>query len=53
MQVLRRRGRGLLADGSETIFDSYEAEILWEGRGRRVPVDEADTEPFVRHVFTS
>jgi clan AA aspartic protease len=27
----RRRGRALLADGSESIFDIYEATIIWDG----------------------
>jgi clan AA aspartic protease len=43
----RRRGRGELADGSETIFDIYEATIIWDGRSRRVWVDEIDAAPLV------
>ena len=43
----RGRGRGLLADGSETIFDAYEAEVLWDGEPRRVGVDEANTDPLL------
>jgi clan AA aspartic protease len=43
----RRRGRAILADGSEIIFDTYEANILWEGQQRRVAVDEADIDPLV------
>jgi clan AA aspartic protease len=43
----RRRGRALLADGSETIFDTYEAGLLWDGQVHRVAVDEADTDPLV------
>ena len=43
----RRRGRALLADGNETIFDTYEAGILWDGQMHRVAVDEADTDPLV------
>jgi clan AA aspartic protease len=42
-----RRGRALLADGSESIFDIYEATVLWDRRRRRIPVDEADTDPLV------
>ena len=41
----RRRGRGLLADGSETIFDIYEAAIIWESQLRRVWVDEINAAP--------
>lgn len=43
----RRRGRAILADGSESIFDIHEAIILWNGQARRVAVDAADTEPLV------
>ena len=40
-------GRGILADGSECLFDVYEAKIVWDGRVRRVLVDEADTDALV------
>ena len=43
----RRRGRAILADGSEIIFDTYDANILWEGQQRRVSVDEADIDPLI------
>ncbi len=43
----KRRGRALLADGSESVFDIYEGTALWDRRRRRVPVDEADTTPLV------
>jgi clan AA aspartic protease len=43
----RRRGRALLADGSESIFDMYEATVLWNGASRRIAVDEASTVPLV------
>ena len=43
----RRRGRALLADGSECVFDIYEAMVLWDGKTRRIAVDEADTAPLV------
>lgn len=43
----RRRGRGLLADGSATVFDIYEATVVWDRRHRRIPVDEANTTPLV------
>jgi clan AA aspartic protease len=32
----RRRGRALLADGNESVFDIYEATVLWDGTARRV-----------------
>jgi clan AA aspartic protease len=45
--VWRRRGRALLADGSEIIFDIYEAIVIWDGEARRIPVDQAETTPLV------
>ena len=45
--VWRRRGRALLADGRESIFDIYEATVVWDGEARRIPVDEAETAPLV------
>jgi clan AA aspartic protease len=45
--VWRQRGRALLADGSESVFDIYEATVIWEGEPRRIPVDEAETAPLV------
>lgn len=41
--VWHRRGRALLADGSESVFDIYEATVDWDGAARRIPVDEAET----------
>ena len=43
----RNRGRATLADGSESVFDIYEATVLWDGQGRRIAIDEADTTPLV------
>jgi clan AA aspartic protease len=45
--VWRRRGRALLADGSESVFDIYEATVNWDGETRRISVDEAETMPLV------
>jgi clan AA aspartic protease len=39
--------RFTLADGSECIFDVYEAKVVWDGKVRAILVDEADTEPLV------
>lgn len=41
----RRRGRAILADGSETLFDVHEATVIWDRQPRRVAVGAADTEP--------
>lgn len=43
----RRRGRALLGDGSNSVFDIYEASVVWDKRHRRVPIDEADTMPLI------
>ncbi|NEO46493.1 MAG: clan AA aspartic protease [Moorea sp. SIO4A3] len=43
----KRRGRALLGDGSECIFNVYEAVILWDGFSLTIPIDEADSEPLV------
>ena len=43
----RRRGRVLLADGTESLFDIYEATVVWDGISRRVAVDAADIDPLV------
>ena len=36
-----------LADGSECIFDVYEAKVEWDGKVRTILVDEADADPLV------
>jgi clan AA aspartic protease len=38
----RRRGRALLADGNESVFDIYEATAMWDGIPRRISVEEVD-----------
>jgi len=43
----RQRGRAILADGNESVFDIYEGTVVWDGQPRRVPVDEAETVPLV------
>jgi clan AA aspartic protease len=40
-------GSGILADGSRCLFDVFEATVIWDGRARRVFVDDADTTPLV------
>jgi clan AA aspartic protease len=45
--------RGMLADGSECLFDVFEAELEWDGQLRRVLVDEADTDPLVGMALLS
>ncbi len=43
----RRRGRALLADGGESIFDIYEGTIIWDTSLQRVAIDSAETDPLV------
>lgn len=43
----KRRGRAILGDGSECVFDVYEAVVVWDGNLLTIPVDEADSEPLV------
>ena len=40
-------GRGILADGSMSFFDVYEAKLFWHGRIRAVLLDEIDATPLV------
>jgi clan AA aspartic protease len=42
-----RRGRAILADGSESVFDIYAATVVWDRRKRAIPIDEAATTPMV------
>jgi clan AA aspartic protease len=43
----KRVDRSTLADGSECLFDVYEAKVIWDNKERRIFVDEADTDPLV------
>ncbi len=43
----KRRGRAILGDGSECIFNVYEAVVVWDGVLLTIPVDEADSESLV------
>jgi len=49
----RRRGRAVLADGSESLFDIYEARVLWDGQSRRVAIDAVETEPLIGMALLS
>lgn len=39
--------RGILADGSESFFDMYEARVLWNRRLLQIHVQEADATPLI------
>jgi clan AA aspartic protease len=43
----KRRGRAILGDGSECVFDVYEANVVWHETPLTIPVDEANSEPLV------
>jgi clan AA aspartic protease len=43
----RRRGRAILADGRESLFDVYDGVVSWNGQRVRIVVDQADTDPLV------
>jgi clan AA aspartic protease len=43
----KRRGRAILGDGSECIFDVYEAVVIWDRSYLTIPIDEADSEPLM------
>lgn len=43
----RSLDRGILADGSECLFDVYEAVVEWDGAERVILVDEADADPLI------
>ena len=43
----RMRGKALLADGSETVFEAYEAVVEWDGALRRIAVHAAEATPLV------
>lgn len=41
------RGRAILADGSEEVFDIYEATVMWDGQLLTVEADAADTDALI------
>ena len=43
----KRRGRAILGDGSECVFNVYEAIVIWDGDPLTIPVDEADSDPLI------
>ncbi|MGK7876742.1 MAG: clan AA aspartic protease [Xenococcaceae cyanobacterium] len=39
--------RGTLGDGSETLFDIYDAMVIWDGQYREIEINAAETDPLV------
>ncbi len=45
--ALANGDRVKLADGSICIFHVYEGKVIWDGKVRKILVDEADADPLV------
>ena len=45
--VYRDRGRAILADGSEAVFDIYDVAVVWDTRLRNTRASSADTTPLI------
>ena len=45
--------RGILADGTECLFDVYVGKVVWDGKERRILVHEADTDPLLGMALLS
>ena len=41
------RDRETLGDGSETLFDIYDAMVIWNGQYREIEVNRAETDPLI------
>ena len=42
-----KRGRAILADGSEVLFKVYLGTVLWDGKSREITIDAADADPLL------
>lgn len=45
--IWRERGGATLADGSQALFDVYNATVVWDGQPITLPVDEVDADPLI------
>lgn len=43
----RQRGQAVLADGTRSLFDVYDATIVWDGKPRPVAADAVDGDPLI------
>jgi clan AA aspartic protease len=41
------RDRGTLGDGSEVLFDIYDAVAIWDGKSQEIEVNLAETDPLI------
>lgn len=44
---------GVLADGSKSTFNVYDATVEWDGQPRRITVSESDADPLVGMALMS
>jgi clan AA aspartic protease len=44
---------GILADGSQVLFDAYVATVVWDRRARQIVVHEADSNPLLGMALLS
>lgn len=47
------RGRATLGDGSECLFNVYEATVIWGEETITIQIDEAESEPLVGMLLMS
>jgi clan AA aspartic protease len=43
----RRRSSAVLGDGRVSLFNVYEAAVVWDNQLRRIPVDASPTDPLI------
>jgi len=41
------RDRGTLGDGSEVLFDIYDAVAIWDGKSQEIEVNSAEIDPLI------
>jgi clan AA aspartic protease len=41
------RDRGTLGDGSEVLFDIYDAVAIWDGKTQEIEINSAETDPLI------
>jgi clan AA aspartic protease len=43
----KNQGRGILADGSECLFDVYWGRVIWDGKTRWIYIGQSDSDPLI------
>lgn len=41
------KSRGVLADGSEITYETYEGTVIWHGRQLQITIDAVDSDPLL------